>query len=165
MMIIRPFWLATLVAVGAFAASPKASAQSALGAPLFAVLVGGNECTTAVPPVCRFGVGDPDAIGSATILLVPFNAISTRVCFGLTVNNLAGATVAEIHRGVAGTNGPVVVVFAPPVAPFNADPGASSGCVAVPASTAAAIRADPTSFYVHVHNIAFPGGAARGQLH
>jgi len=134
-----------------------------MGAPLFAVLNGGNECNGASPPLCR--QGDLDAIGSATVLLVPLNATITTICFGLTVDNLAGATAAHIHRGPSGVNGGVIVTLAPPNAPGGGNPGASSGCVNVTAAIANAIRADPTSFYVNVHNAAFPNGAARGQLH
>lgn len=166
MIMFRAFACAALAAVGVLACSTSARAQSAMGAPLFAVLNGGNECNSAAPPagpVCR--KGDLDAIGSATVLLVPLNATTTTICFGLTVDNLAGATAAHIHRGPSGVNGGVVVNLLPPNAPGGGNPGASSGCTNVPAATANAIRADPTSFYVNVHNGAFPNGAVRGQLH
>ena len=88
---------------------------------------------------------------------------TTSVCFAIIVENLvAGATMAHIHSGVAGVNGPIVVVLTPP----SGNPGTSFGCVSpVDAATVAAIRADPTSFYVNVHNGPHPDGAMRGQLH
>jgi hypothetical protein len=66
---------------------------------------------------------------------------------------------------VSGVNGGIVVNLSPPNAPGAGNPGASSGCVAALAGIVTAIRNDPTSFYVNVHNGAFPNGAVRGQLH
>jgi hypothetical protein len=163
MAILRAFVSAIAVAVGFLAISTGAYAQSPLGAPLFSVLNGGNECNSvALPagPDCR--KGDLDAIGSATILF----PTTTSVCWGITADNLAGATAAHIHSGVSGLNGAIVVVLTPPNAPGAGNPGASSGCRSnVPVATIAAIRADPTRFYVNVHNVAFSAGAIRGQLH
>lgn len=140
-----------------------AQAQSALGAPLFTVLNGGNECDAAAPPNCR--QGDLDGIGSATISFARNDAATSWVCWGITADNLAGATAAHIHSGVSGLNGGIVVNLTPPVPPAGANPGASSGCVLAPVATVNAIRADPTRYYVNVHNNAFPAGAIRGQLH
>jgi hypothetical protein len=139
-------------------ASSAAYGQSAFGDPLFAVLVGGNECNSAV--VCR--KGDLDAIGSVTLIF----PTTTSVCWAITIDNLTGATKAHIHRGPAGVNGGIVVTLTPPSAPGAGNPGASSGCQSgVSSGIIGAIRADPTSFYVNVHNASFPDGAARGQLH
>ena len=155
MTAIRQFALAIAFGFVALFASSGAFAQ---GAPLFAVLNGGNECNGASPPLCR--QGDLDAFGSATIILVSPNV----VCFGIVVDNLAGATAAHIHSGVSEVNGGIVVPLTPPAAPAAGNPGASSGCIAVAVATIAAIRADPTRFYVNVHNGAFINGAIRGQL-
>ena len=154
---IRSLICAAAVMVGALFVSTGAFAQ---GAPLFGVLNGGNECSVGVAgTVCR--KGDLDAFGSVTIIF----PTATSVCFGIVVDNLAGATAAHIHTGVSGVNGaPVVTLVPPPAAPGGGNPGASSGCVAAAAATVSAIRADPTRFYVNVHNNAFPNGAIRGQL-
>ena len=158
MRILGTFACAGAVAVGTLAASAGAYAQSPFGGPLFAVLNGGNECNAA--GTCR--VGDLNGIGSATITF----PTATSVCWGLNVNNLAGATLAHIHTGVSGLNGGIVVNLTPPAAPGAGTPGASSGCVGgIGAGIIASIRNDPTRFYVNVHNGAFPGGAVRGQLH
>ncbi len=154
---------ACALSIGAFALAP-APAQAA-EEPLFAVLSGNEECNAVAPPagpVCR--VGDRDAFGSATILIsqAPGAAL---LCFALTIDNLnVAANAAHIHSGNATFNGGVVVNLAPPVGPAASNPGASSGCVAIAAATAAAIVANPTRFYINVHNAQFPGGAARGQL-
>jgi hypothetical protein len=146
----------------AFFSSFNSTQASAQATPLFAVLNGGNECDTTAPlsPICR--KGDPDGVGSATILF----PTTTSLCFGLTVDNLAGATAAHIHRGVSGVNGGIVVTLAPPPSPPAAgNPGASSGCVSALASALVAeIRRNPTAFYINVHNGTFPDGAVRGQL-
>jgi len=43
--------------------------------------------------------------------------------------------------------------------------GIAEGCVTgVDASLIKAIRKDPASYYVNVHNSVYPGGAMRGQL-
>lgn len=68
-------------------------------------------------------------------------------------------TMAHIHKGGAGVNGPVVVPFdaaavnAGRQATVNADP-----------AVVKAIAADPAGYYVNVHTATNPGGAARGQL-
>lgn len=121
--------------------------------PLFAVLLGGNEVSDAG----QANVGDPDGVGSATILFA-----GTTLCFGLTVNNLDVPTAAHIHQERAGVNGPIVV---PLTAPTAGAPGASSGCIPdVAADLVEEIFTHPEEFYVNVHTETFPAGAIRGQL-
>jgi hypothetical protein len=153
--------VASALVAGGIAVSSSANAQSAFGDPLFAVLVGGNECVDP-GPLCR--KGDLDGIGSATIIFPTTpGKPNTTVCWGITVDNLTRPTAAHIHRGPAGVNGGIVVTLSPPV---TGNPGASSGCTAaVPVAIVAAIIKDPTSFYVNIHTGAFPAGAIRGQLH
>jgi len=163
-MTIRQVFACTVALVGgALATASGAQAQSAFGDPLFAVLVGGNECV--VPgPVCR--KGDLDGIGSVTVIFPTApGKPRTTVCWGITVDNLDKPVAAHIHRGPAAVNGGVVVGLSAPVAPAAGDPGTSSGCTNVSAAIVAAIIKDPTSFYVNVHTTKFPDGAIRGQLH
>jgi hypothetical protein len=121
--------------------------------PLFAVLLGGNE----VSDDGQANVGDPDGVGSATVLFD-----GTTLCFGLTVNNLDAPTAAHIHQARAGVNGPIVV---PLTAPADGDPGASSGCIPdVDTNLVEEIFTHPEEFYVNVHTETFPAGAIRGQL-
>jgi hypothetical protein len=100
--------------------------------------------------------GPGDAGGRA---VVRFDAaMPTRLCYELTVTNIATASAAHIHRGAAGVAGPVAVPLSAPTG------GSSSGCVGVAAPLAAEIMAAPGGFYVNVHNADFPNGAVRGQL-
>ena len=156
--------VAAAFVAGGLAVSSDANAQSAFGDPLFAVLVGGNECV--VPgPVCR--KGDLDGIGSATIIFPTApGKPNTTVCWGITVDNLTRPTAAHIHRGPAGVNGGVVVTLSPPAAPGAGIQAPPQGAPpTVPAAIVAAIIKDPTSFYVNIHTGQFPDGAIRGQLH
>lgn len=108
-------------------------------------------------------VGDPNGRGEAYVFGV--DGDPRTLCYVLTVDKIASATAAHIHKGARGTNGPVVVNLAPPRDGNAADcltegePGTFIG-----AQTVAEILADPRSFYVNVHNAGFPGGAVRGQL-
>jgi len=102
------------------------------------------------------GPGDPDGTGSATVRIDPLAA--GRVCYDLSVTGIAPATAAHIHRGALGVSGPPVATLTAPAA------GSSSGCVDVAAALGAEILTAPASFYVNVHNAAYPAGAVRGQL-
>lgn len=102
------------------------------------------------------GPGDPDGRGSATVRIDPLAA--GRVCYDLSVANIAPATAAHIHRGALGVAGPPVVTLTPPAA------GSSTGCADVAATLGAEMLTAPAAFYVNVHNAAYPNGAVRGQL-
>jgi CHRD domain len=116
------------------------------GAPRVATLSG----TEQIPP------GDPDGSGFATVRLNPGQG---RVCWDITVENIAPALAAHIHAGAAGVNGPIVVPFSPPTT------GSSSGCTTgVDPALIRDIISNPDQYYVNVHNAEFLGGAIRGQL-
>ena len=122
---------------------------------LFTVLTGRAELN---PTTGQKGAGDPDGLGSATILV----ADSDTVCFGITVKNLDAPVAAHIHRGRRNENGPIVIPLTPP---SGGNPGTSSGCVdGVAAALTTELSEHPNRFYVNVHTTAFPGGAIRGQL-
>lgn len=100
------------------------------------------------------GQGDLDAFGAAVILV---NTADNVVCWVLSVHNTEPILAAHIHIGAARVNGPVVV----PLSPTGAL-GFSTGCTVT--EHADAIAANPSGYYVNVHNAPFPAGAARGQL-
>jgi hypothetical protein len=145
--------LATLAGLMIFA-STGASAQ---GIHLFAFLNGGSECSPT--GTCRTGDLDATAFGSATVILIP--GTTPRLCFAILVTGIGAPNAAHIHTGAAGIKGPVKVNL---TAPAQGNPGASSGCVVTTATIINQLKANPTGFYVNVHNVAFPDGAVRGQL-
>jgi hypothetical protein len=103
------------------------------------------------------GTTEPNAAGTAVLR---FRRDAQLVCYRLTVQNVSLPTVgAHIHRGSAGTNGPIVVAFEPPGAN-----GTSSGCVQTAGATIDEILANRAGFYVNVHTRQHPGGALRSQL-
>jgi len=121
------------------------SAGPALAHEIFvAALSGANE----VPP------GDAATIGTAK---VEVEAETGEVCTEVT-SNVQNATDMHIHRGAAGTNGPVLVLLSP--ATINGP----RTCVTVATDLAREIVANPAGFYVNIHTAARPGGATRGQL-
>ncbi len=102
------------------------------------------------------GPGDPDGTGTARIRVNPGDG---QLCWDLYVRQIAPATAAHIHRGVAGAAGaPVVTLTTPDGA------GRSQGCVAVEQPLAREIAWRGHEFYVNVHNAEHPAGAVRGQL-
>ena len=125
---------------------------------LTARLSGANE----VPPA------DPDGRGLAFV-----RTGRQRVCFAVGWTGITPPIFAHIHSGVAGTNGPVVVLFwdvpelvaAGPPAELPATVSAAAGCVHdQDPPVLRDIRQQPGAFYVNVHTREFPGGAIRGQL-
>jgi hypothetical protein len=117
------------------------------GQMLSADLAGANEVPT----------GDPDGSGSATITV---NRGLSEICWTISVQGITlPATAAHIHIAPAGVAGPIVVPLSAPDAT-----GEASGCTSVDRGLAKAIAKDPSAYYVNVHNVDFPSGAARGQL-
>ncbi len=99
------------------------------------------------------GGGHPDGTGSAR---VDFDQTG-KVCFDIRVQGIGAVTMAHIHVGGHGVNGPVVVDFNTPV-------NGLKNCVTVDPALLQTIRTTPSGYYVNVHTAAFPAGAVRGQL-
>jgi CHRD domain len=154
-------WVQTFVLTAGVIAL-MAGAASAQTFTLTAQLNGANETPAAL---------NTGAFGSATVT-VDMNART--VTYKVDVFNLpSGVTASHIHVGAAGTGGPVVVNFAPPV-PASNDFG-FSGTVK---DTEFLLRPDQGirsaddmfqailggNAYVNVHSSVNPGGEIRGQL-
>lgn len=141
----------TALTVGAtlapIAISPAAgAAASHAPAVEVAILRGANEVAG----------GDTDAIA---IGIFRIRAEEGQICYLLASAKIDGTIVAaHIHKGVAGTNGPVVV---PLTAPVN---GPVATCTTVAPDLAADIAANPANYYSNIHSTVFPAGAVRGQL-
>lgn len=101
--------------------------------------------------------GDRDGLGLAGV-----QPGSDQVCVQIRYKNIDAPTGAHIHEGPPGVAGPVVVDFVPLIA--TSPPGQINGCVAADPALAADIAANPSEYYVNVHNAVFPAGAIRGQL-
>ncbi len=120
--------------------------------PMGTILNGASE----VDAAGAFRKGDPDGSGLAIITVHP--EIDT-VCAELRVQRIEAAAAAHIHQAAFGVNGAVVMTLPTP----GAD-GRATACTAVTNELADQIAANPSGFYVNVHNVAFPSGALRGQL-
>lgn len=132
------------------------SAAIATGASAQLVQEGGRPFTVQMTGAAeRPGPGDPDGSGTARFML---NHGQGRLCYELTVSNIAPATAAHIHEAGVNSPGPVVVPLAAPT------DGDSSGCVEVDRELIKEIIQNPGDYYVNVHNADFGPGAVRGQL-
>jgi hypothetical protein len=103
------------------------------------------------------GPGDPDGKGKATIRL---SSKHDRVCFTIVTKRIAPTTAGHIHVGDAGTAGPVFIALFTTASNTKV----RHGCVPATDAQIAAIRTNPSNYYVNVHNADFPAGALRGQL-
>ena len=117
---------------------------------------GGRPLTTTLSGAAEVpGPGDTDGTGTFSARLNPGQE---EICYTLTVESIATATAAHIHRGAEGESGPPVVTLEAP-----AD-GSTDTCVSARRDLVNEIIQDPAAFYVNVHNADFPSGAIRGQL-
>lgn len=127
---------------------PKTILRTTSGGTAVSIRLGGEAESPAADPV---------GTGSATLRL---RSGQGQICFALRAEHITlPAAAAHIHRGAAGTNGPVLITLRPP-----SDEGRSSGCVAVPRTVVKELLTARSGFYVNVHTSDYPGGAVRGQL-
>lgn len=105
------------------------------------------------------GGGDADGSGTADIVIGPGN----RLCFRLVVRNVNPIIASHIHQGPPGQIGPYhAAELDGPVVTLADGTQVKRGCTTTP--DAAAIVANPSNYYVNVHNRPFVAGAVRGQL-
>ncbi|TFY98454.1 CHRD domain-containing protein [Ramlibacter rhizophilus] len=122
-------------------------------------------------------VGDPNARAQAYVFGV--DGDPRTLCYLIVdVRKLAqtelppgGGRAAHIHEGARGTNGPVVANLAWPqdgqaadcLTEGETDPSGPKFPTGEP-GIVQRILANPSAFYINVHNTDFPAGAIRGQL-
>ena len=131
------------------------SAAHSPGAHIFVVqLTGGAE----VP-----GPGDPDASGTAAVLVVP---AADLICYRLTWQGIDGTVFgAHIHEGTADEAGPIAVtLFGAPHDPSPGFSGTGSFKSCTRSAEADDIAENPENYYVNIHSDIYPDGAIRGQL-
>ncbi len=151
MMLRRLVLALVLGALVALALALPAVAQTTVGAgmatsgDLHTQLTGEQE----VP-----GPGDPNGFGSATVWTISPDT----VCYRLAARGIAPPNAAHIHEGPPGVAGPVVLPLRPPTW------GVSAGCTKAAPALVSGLRANPSDYYVNVHNAEYPAGALRGQL-
>ena len=102
------------------------------------------------------GPGDSNGAGLATF---DWNFETSQLCYALAVDDIDRATAAHVHRGTDSEAGPSVATLDTPG--FD---GGADGCLEISEELRAELRANPSAFYVNVHNDAYPAGAVRGQL-
>lgn len=108
----------------------------------------------------RPGPGDEDGRGKARLQLK-----KDEVCFKLSWRRIDAPTAAHIHVAPRDEPGPVVITLLSVPGGLGA-PVSSVGAGAPADPTLIAdIRRHPSAYYVNLHNVAFPGGAIRGQPH
>jgi hypothetical protein len=134
------------IAVAVAALAGAAYAQEG-GRPLAAHLTGAAE---------KPNPADPDGAGHATLKV---NVGQKQVCYDLTVEKIAPATMAHIHKAGPDASGPVAIPLNKPDAS-----GKVSGCATADEAVVKDILQNPANYYVNVHNAEFPAGAIRGQL-
>ncbi len=111
---------------------------------------------------------DPDGTGKAKVWI---NAAAGEVCFDIKVKDTGTPNRGHIHAGDAATNGGIVVGFFE-LREDPADPrhdeleskGRIEGCVTAAPALLADIVANPSLYYVNLHNARFPAGSMRCQL-
>jgi hypothetical protein len=133
--------------------APGPQTGSAKVTPLVAHLTGRKEISAAG----RRNAGDRDGRGIASVILRG----RRQICVSLLVSNIDTPTAAHIHRGFAGTNGPVFVTLNPP---SHGGLAGDTFCAQISRSAHLRLRANPRRYYVNIHNATFPNGAIRGQL-
>jgi hypothetical protein len=99
---------------------------------------------------------DPAATGFAVLRVESPTAIR----FLVRTSGLGTVVATHIHRGEACTNGPMA---------HEINPGFTSESIRgiaanLPPELVADIEARPSSYYVKLHSLKYPGGAIRGQL-
>ncbi len=109
------------------------------------------------------GPGDPNGAGRASIRL---NAKRGRVCYKLSFHRIGGPVAAHIHEAPKDEAGDVVVELFTASEPLPGSFTAVKGCVGgVARGEIRDIKEHPGRYYVNIHNVRYPDGALRGQLH
>jgi len=137
--------------------------------PARAIAVGLLVSTTLIPAVAHAGSvklvatlsgaeevkpGKPDGTGGFKVELDPD---TNDFCYSLWGDNIGTPTMAHLHSGVAGVNGPLVVTL-------DVTGKEDDACIAVDKEKLDPIVATPSAFYINIHTAEFPDGAVRGQL-
>ncbi|MFI7616104.1 CHRD domain-containing protein [Nonomuraea terrae] len=105
-------------------------------------------------------VGDKD--GFAEWL---FDIKGGKIEYATLFNGIAPPTLAHIHSGAKGKNGPVAVDLFADSNGLPAGVNGLAGTATIKKDTAKGISKNPKNWYANLHTGQFPGGAVRGQLY
>lgn len=104
--------------------------------------------------------GDPDGTASGTLTIDDSTGV---ISWSFTYANIATPSAMHIH-GPSAPAGTAAGVFVGLGVATTGGPGTLISSVTTTPENAAAINANPSDFYVNIHNTPFPSGAVRGQL-
>jgi hypothetical protein len=135
--------LLTVIGVAAVLSPAAFAVSTSMHPELGAKLAGKNE----VPK------GSPTAHGIVNLTL---STSKRRVCWTFELAQVSKPQAAHIHKGRAGTSGPV---FIPLGSGYK-----TKGCTSAPKSKIEAVESHPNAYYVNVHDARYPSGVVRGQL-
>ncbi len=142
-----------VLAITAVVAPTIAPAEPDPGVKLRAILKGKNE----VP-----GPGDPTGTGKVGLVL---NAKKARVCFTLSVSELAPITAGFIFEGGSDEVGEVTLRLFKDAAGLDGDGNFDQRCLRkVDKKLIRSIASEPDRYFVNIRNNEYPDGAVRGPL-
>jgi hypothetical protein len=130
--------------IGLALGAAPASAAPAAASPFHATLSASEETPTAGPA------------GGTGTAKVTIDAAAGQLCYDLDWSPAVGTpNAAHIHKGAAGTSGPIVVILSATKA---------HTCTKAPTLVLQGIASGPDGYYVNVHSTQYMNGAVRGQL-
>ena len=106
------------------------------------------------------GPGDSDGLATGTLTV---NDATGDISWSFTFSNILAPSAMHIH-GPGGSAGSFADVFVNLGTATTGGLGTLINSTTTSTTNAQAITANPTDFYVNIHNSGFPGGAVRGQL-
>jgi hypothetical protein len=145
--------LGLLTGLGVTALISSASAASP-NSKYDVVLTGAEET---VPPG-----GDADGTGEAQVKVKGKTHV---ICVKFKkVTGIGPATGAHIHEAPAGVDGPIVLALNPPVQTGKKYQKSKTCDTGNHVALANDLQANPSKYYLNVHDATWPGGAIRAQL-
>ena len=113
---------------------------------------------------------EPASMGATSLAVgaysITIDASRSVLTWDVNIGTLQNPSAAHIHKAPVGTSGGIVVPLVTNASGFVGN--RAHGVVVAPDAATVALFADiaanPSAYYVNVHNTAAPGGALRGQI-
>jgi hypothetical protein len=103
--------------------------------------------------------GDPDGSGSVRLTIR-----GDEVCYHAKFKDVAEVEAIHVHQASAGSTGPMQFELFHGLAEAHGRTIVLNDCVTADQATLDAVVANPSGYYVNVHNMDHMSGAVRGQL-